>query len=331
MPPCSASVRTSHERHARRLGGANQRVRVLIGRLALALALSTAVAGHAQELEPRAYSASPAGTNFAIVSYAHASGDVLFDPSLEVTDAQARIDTLMAGYVRTFGLLGRSASLGALLPYVQGSLSGALSGAPTRVYRSGFGDARLRLALNMLGGPALTPEEFATREATTTLGASLSVVAPTGQYGSSRLINIGSNRWAFKPELGLSHPIGNWFVEATAGVWLFTDNTDFFGGNTRSQDPLAAYQLHAGYTFRPGLWIAADATYYTGGETSVNGTGRQDLQENSRYGLTLSIPFNARWSAKLAWATGLTTRIGGNFQTAFLALQYRWFDAAPGR
>src|SRR5205814_3267899 len=133
----------------------------------------------------------------------HSSGDVLFDPSLEVTDAQARIDTVMLGYVRTFGLLGRSASLGVLLPYVQGSLSGALAGVPTRVYRSGVADARLRLAVNMLGGPALTRGKFAARAPTAALGASLSVVAPTGQYGPSRLINIGSNRWAFKPELGL--------------------------------------------------------------------------------------------------------------------------------
>lgn len=105
----------------------------------------------------------------------------------------------------------------------------------------------------------------------------------------------------------------------------------FFGGNTHSQDPLPVYQLHAGYTFRPGLWIAADATYYIGGETTVNGIPRQDMQENSRYGVTMSIPLSARWSAKLAWATGLTTRVGGNFQTTSLALQYRWFDAAPGR
>lgn len=89
---------------------------------------------------------------------------------------------------------------------------------------------RFRLAVNLLGDPALTAEEFARRSPTTIVGASVSVVAPTGQYVPSRLINVGANRWSFKPELGLSQPIGDWFVEGAAGVWLFTDNGDFFGG-----------------------------------------------------------------------------------------------------
>jgi hypothetical protein len=117
-----------------------------------------------------------------------------------------------------------------------------------------------------------------------------------------------------------------WFVEGAAGVWLFTDNTDFFGGRRRSQDPLPVLQWHGGYNWRPGLWIAADVTYFTGGQTSVNGVEDQDLQRNVRYGVTLSFPLSAQWSGKLAWSRGLTTSIGGNFQTVTVALQYRWFN-----
>jgi len=180
--------------------------------------------------------------------------------------------------------------------------------------------------MNLLGGPALTREAFAIRTPTTTLGASFSVVAPFGQYDASRLINIGSNRWAFKPEVGLSQPIGNVFLEACTGVWLFTDNTDFFGGKRRGQDPLWTFQLHGGYTFRPALWLAGNATYYTGGQTRVNGVAKQDRQANSRYGLTLSVPLWKNVSAKLAWSTGFTTRTGGDFDTFAVAVQYLWFD-----
>ena len=185
---------------------------------------------------------------------------------------------------------------------------------------------RFRVAANLLGDPALTPEEFARRNPSTILGVSLSVVAPTGQYVPSRLINIGSNRWSFKPEIGLSQPFGNWFVEGAVGVWLFTNNADFFGGRQRSQDPLFAFQWHGGYNFLPGLWIAADFTYFAGGQTSVNGVNDHDLQDNTRYGITLSVPLARQWSAKLAWSRGLTTRVGGDFQTFSLALQYRWFN-----
>lgn len=128
------------------------------------------------------------------------------------------------------------------------------------------------------------------------------------------------------PELGVSQPIGNWFVEGAAGVWLYTENRDFFGGRRRSQEPMPVFQWHGGYTWRPGLWIAADMTYFTGGRTSVNGVQDQDLQRSVRYGVTLSVPLSAQWSAKLAWSHGLITRVGGNFQTVSVALQYRWFN-----
>jgi hypothetical protein len=285
---------------------------------------STLVA--AQEMEPRSYSAVPIGTNFIVMDYSRSSGDILFDPSLPVTDLQAKINTYSLGLSHSFGVLGHVASIAIAVPYANANLTGNVEGAPGHAYRSGLGDMRFRLAVNLLGGPALTPEEFARRSPSTILGASVSVVAPTGQYVASRLINVGSNRWSFKPEVGLSQPIGNWFVEGAAGVWLFTDNTDFFGGRRRSQDPLPTFQWHGGYNWRPGLWLAADVTYFTGGQTSVNGVQDKDLQRNVRYGLTLSFPLSAQWSGKLAWSRGLTTSIGGNFQTISVALQYHWFN-----
>src|SRR5882762_3009462 len=208
---------------------------------------STLVA--AQEMEPRSYSAVPIGTNFIVMDYARSSGDISFDPSLPVTDLQAKINTYTLGLSHSFGVLGHVASVAIAVPYANANLTGNVEGAPGHAYRSGLGDTRFRLAVNLLGGPALTPEEFAQRSPATIVGVSVSVVAPTGQYVPSRLINVGSNRWSFKPEVGLSQPIGNWFVEGAAGVWLFTDNTDFFRGR-RSQDPLPVFQCHVGYNWR---------------------------------------------------------------------------------
>jgi hypothetical protein len=287
--------------------------------------LWTALAS-AQELEPRAYSATPIGTNFLVASYARSSGEVSLDPSLPITDLQAKINAYTIGYSHSFGIAGHTASFALLVPYADANLTGNVAGIPGQAYRAGLGDVRFRFAVMLLGGPALTPEQFAGYSPGTSLGASLSVVTPTGQYVPSRLVNVGANRWAFKPEIGLSQPFGNWFVEATAGVWVFADNNDFFNGRERSQNPLPVLQWHAGYGWRPGLWLAADATFYTGGRTSVNGVENQDLQRTSRYGLTLSVPFAAQWSAKFAWSRGLTTNIGGNFQTFSVALQYRWFN-----
>jgi hypothetical protein len=290
------------------------------------LALLWSALVSAQEMEPRSYSATPVGTNFLVANYARSTGDVSLDPSLPITDLQARINTYVLGYSHSFGIAGHLASIAASVPYANANLTGNVATVPGQAWRSGLGDARFRFAVNLVGGPALTPDEFARRSLSTSLGASLSVIAPTGQYQPARVINVGSNRWSFKPELGLSQPIGNWFVEGAAGAWLFTDNANFFGGKRRSQDPLTVLQWHGGYTWRPALWIAADFTYLWGGRTSVDGVQSADLQNSIRYGVTLSVPLAAQWSAKLAWSRGLTTRIGGNFQTVSIALQYRWFN-----
>jgi len=280
--------------------------------------------GLAQELEPRAYSPSPTGANFVLVTYGRTTGDVLFDPSIPATDVVARINAGAALYGRTFGLFGRAASIGFALPYVIGTLEGNLGGAFTSARRSGLADSRLRLAVNLLGGPALKPKEFGQRTPRTTLGASVVVVAPTGQYDSSKLINLSTNRWALKPELGLSYPRGRWTFDLYAGAWIFGDNRNFYGGSVRSQEHMTVLQGHASYTIRPRLWLAADATFYAGGRTAVDSVKKDDRQENSRAGLTLSLPLG-RHSLKLAWSEGTTTRIGGDFRTLAIAWQYLWF------
>lgn len=280
----------------------------------------------AQELEPRAYSPNPVGANYVLAGYVHSSGGVLFDPSLPFSDVEAKLHALAVSYGRTFDLLGRSALVGAVLPYVWGDVSGNVGEDRREASRSGAGDMRMRLSVNLLGGPALTPGEFAARRPGTTLGASLSVVIPTGQYDADRLVNIGSNRWAFKPEVGISQPLGRWQLEAYAGVWLFTTNSSFYGGQRREQDPLTSLQAHVSYTFRQRLWLAANATWYRGGRTSLDGVAKADLQENTRFGLTLSLPVSARQSLKLTWNDGASTRIGGDFTTWGVAWQLLWFD-----
>ncbi|SDD45924.1 Putative MetA-pathway of phenol degradation [Cupriavidus sp. YR651] len=281
----------------------------------------------AQELEPRAYSAAPIGTHFLLATYARLGGDVLTDPSLPITDVNAKIDIFALGYLQVFDLLGRTASVGVVLPYSRANVTGNVFDAPNSVYRAGVGDAYLRLAVNLLGGAAKTPAEFARHPPVSTLGASLTVVAPSGQYHADRLINIGANRWAFKPELGVSVPFGNnWFAESSFGVWFFTANDEFLGSRQRQQSPIAVVQLHGGYQFRPGLWLAADAGFYSGGNTTVDGVRNDDRRTNTRYGLTLSVPLVANWSGKIGVSKGWITRAGGDYKAITLTVQYRWND-----
>jgi hypothetical protein len=282
--------------------------------------------GKAQEIEPRAFAPSPVGVTFVLVGMARSTGGVLTDPSLPVDNVDAEIDGALLGLGRTFGLFGHLASVGVVQSHVSARVTGTLDGEPAQATRSGFGDTKLRFSMNLLGNPAMSAAEFAQRKPRTTVGASLTISAPTGEYYPEKLINVGTNRWAIKPEIGVSYPHGGWTLEATAGVWLFDDNTDFFGGQRREQDPLASIQAHVGYTFRPRLWLAADATYYDGGESTVDGIAKDDRQSNSRYGMTLSLPVARRQSLRLYWNDGATTRIGSEFTAYGIAWQITLID-----
>jgi hypothetical protein len=292
----------------------------------LLVAVAAANPGRAQQLEPRAYSPSPVGANFFGLVFGNSSGNVLVDPSIPVTNVEADVSSAIAFYVNTFGLFGRSASIGAVLPYTWADVEGDVGETFTRVTRSGLADLGLRFVCNIVGGPALSPQEFAARKPSTTLGASLSITAPTGQYFPSKLINIGTNRWGFKPELGVSQPLGKFWLELYAGVWLFTTNHDFFGGHTREQAPLASFQAHVSYTFKPRLWLALDGTWYGGGETTVDGVANADRQANTRLGLTLAVPVSKTHSLKFGYARGASTRVGSKLSTLTVGWQFVWFN-----
>jgi len=281
---------------------------------------------HGQELEPRAYSPSPVGVNFALASYGRSTGEVLTDPAAPIDNIQAKLNFGVTGYGRTFPLAGHSASAVIAVPYVWGDIKGEVFEEQRAITRSGLADIKLRLATNLIGGPALTPREFMRRTPATTLGVSLSIVAPTGQYDPDKLINIGTNRWAFKPEIGVTIPHGKWMFDAFAGLWLFTDNPEYFGGVRRAQDPMPTLQAHVSYTVRPGLWVAFDSTYYFGGQSTIGGVVQSDRKENTRAGITASLPIGRGNALKLNWSRGATTRFGSSFTSYGLAWQYTWFD-----
>lgn len=283
----------------------------------------------AQELEPRSYSPSPIGANFVVAGYGRSSGEVLFDASGPISDAHANINVATVGYSRVIDLGGHQSSLTLAVPYLWGDAEGNVGEVSRSISRSGWGDMRLKVSTLLLGGPALSPKEFASRRPAPIVGVSLLAVAPTGEYQPDKLINLGSNRWAFKPEIGLSYPIGRWQADAYAAVWLYADNDNFLG-RSRSQEPMGTFQAHLSYTFRPGLWAGVNATYYTGGATVIGGVREANKHENARIGLTLALPVSQRQSVQLSYGQGALTRFGGDFTSFAITWRTLWFDGAFG-
>jgi hypothetical protein len=293
--------------------------------LLLTLVLAALDAGaSAQDLEPRAYLNTLVGLNFLLAGYGYSAGGVATDPSPPLQNADLQVQTTFLAYVRSLTIWGRSGKIDVVLPYAWLSGSADVEGQPREREGSGLADPRLRLSVNLYGAPALSLQEFAHYRQDLIIGTSLQVSVPLGQYDPDKLVNIGTNRWAFKPEIGLSKAVGPLTLELTTGATFYTDNHHFFGGKTRAQAPIYSVQGHVSYSLGAGIWAALDGMYYTGGHTTVDGVEGDDLQKNTRLGVTIALPVTRHTSVKLYGSTGVSTRTGSDFNAGGIVVQYRW-------
>ncbi len=300
-------------------------MRILVTATVFVLAIGAGVpAASAQDIEPRAYSNAPIGVNFLVGGYAYTRGGISFDASLPITGAHLTTSNAVAAYAHVFEFMGQSAKVDAIVPYAWLRGSAVYRGEPIERIVDGFTNAAFRVSVNLYGAPALRLQEFAGWQQDLIVGASLRVTVPWGQYDDTRIVNIGTNRWTFKPEVGVSKAYGPWTLELTGAVTFFTDNDDFYGGRTRAQEPLYSAQAHFIYSFRSGIWASLDATYFAGGRTTLDGERNADLQQNWRLGGTLAFPVDRHNSIKFYASSGVSSRTGNDYDLVGVAWQYRW-------
>ena len=280
----------------------------------------------AQELTPRANWPAPKGTKVAFVGYQYSFGDVLTDRSLPITGLDSQIHVGFLGYLQTFSLINRTTNLIIELPYTSAATTGIiLAPAKETLARrdmAGIADISVTFGMNLIGAPTMDIEEFQElrNNPRQILGVSLKILIPTGAYEEDKLINIGSNRWAFKPKLGYMIPLTKkWLVELDLAMWIFTDNDEFLG-KTRKQDPIFASEFHLVRRFTPGFWAAIDINYFRGGRSNLVD---QDLQRNSKIGCTIAYPFAGRHTLKGGFSMGVVTETGDNFKTLMLSYNVR--------
>ena len=280
-------------------------------------------------MEPRSYSNLPVGLNFVLLGYGHTTGSVALDASAPLQDGEVTTDGAVFAYARSLNLWGDSGKFDVVVPYAWVDGSATFLGEPASREVNGFGDPLLRLSWNFFGAPALTLQEFRNHKSDVIAGASLRVGLPLGHYDEDKLLNIGTNRWSFKPALGLSKTWGPWILELEASATFYTNNDEFLGDITRKQDPIFAGQAHLIYNFDKGIWVGLDGTYYTGGQTTLDGVESDDRLSSSRVGVTLSVPLSPRQSLKFYVSDGLSSRTGDDFTTFGVILQHRWGAGLP--
>jgi hypothetical protein len=256
----------------------------------------------AQDTEPRRWAQMPTGVNFIGFGTSYTEGDIFLDPVILAEDVTFRVAGAGLGYVRSFGLFGKSARVDVNVPYASGRWEGFVDGVYTSVRRRGFRDPRIRLSVLLYGGPAESPAEFAKSEkSNTVVGAALSIKLPWGHYLEDFLINLGQNRWIIRPQLGVTRTRNKWTYELTGSVFIFGDNDEFWGGNKLESDPLYALQGHLIYTFRPGLWASLSTAYGSGLQATINGLPKDNKSANWVTALSVGLPLSRTQGLKFSW------------------------------
>jgi len=291
--------------------------------------LSGISAAYSQELEPRSYTNIPVGLNFIVAGYAYSAGGVLFDPAVPLENANIKIHGSVLAYARSIKIGNMSGKIDMIVPYAWLSGSADFEGQTVSREVSGLGDPRLRMTVNFVGAPALPLSGFKDYKQDLIIGASIQVFMPLSQYDPDRIVNIGTNRFTFKPELGISRKFGPLYLELAVGASFYTTNHEFYQGKARSQAPIGSIQGHVIYSFKGGIWAALNGTYYWGGSTTVDGVQGNDLQKNTRFGFTFALPVNIHHSLKFNVSTGVSTRTGSDFNLMSVVWQYRWGGGLP--
>lgn len=284
-------------------------------------ALLCSFPSYADEIEPRRWAHLPINTSFIGVGYAYTDADIGFDPVLKLENVEMKLDTWAVKYIRTFSLLDKMARIDIQQAYQEGRWSGLLDGAPRSTSRSGWSDTLLRFAINLYGAPPLEVQEFlryrAVADVETIIGAGLSVQLPTGHYMEDKLINLGTNRYTFRPQLGVIHMRGKWSMESTGYIAFYSENDDFFNGMRLEQKPLYTINGHLIYNLRPGVWAGASVGYDYGGRSTVDGDSKDDRKQNLFWALSVGFPINRHLAVKTAYIGARTQESTGSDSDTF--------------
>jgi len=279
--------------------------------------------------DPRTYENTPVGTNQLELGYTYVHANALLDTSLVVAGAKFNINQGIVDYTRYFGLFHRLSWVEVGVPVA--GLSGSVTGTNIQGSTAGAGDSSYALGMLLKGGQVLTVDQFEHYQPTTTLGLGLIITAPTGSYQPNKILNLGSDRWSFKPELAWSHPFGReqqWEFDAYANVSFYTDNTSYHGKEILRQDALPGIEGHLSYSFTDNIWASFDTRYSFRGTTTVDGVPQDNTQQNFVLGTEMSISLNPRNTLTFEFAKALVHSNGPAVTGFSVKYDYTWTRSA---
>jgi len=280
---------------------------------------------YAQFTQAHNYDNTPVGTNQIEVAYAYAHANASVDTSLIVTGAKFDLHQGSITYTRYFALFDHQLWVQGTVPFA--GLTGSVSGTKIQGSVIGTGDSSYTISALLKGGPALSLAQLSNYKPRTIVGMSLAISAPTGTYSPDKLLNLGSDRWSFKPEIAISRPFGpdqKWQCDLYGQAYFFTDNTSYRGRQILRQDPLPGIEEHLSYSFTDNLWVSLDGLYSFRGETVLNGTKQNDSQSNFILGSEANLSLGSRNSLVLQFSRAIIHQNGPDSTGVAVKYTYTW-------
>lgn len=299
--------------------------RLIFAKLALFAAVQVPHQASAQFTDPHSYDNTPVGTNQIEVSYAYLHANASIDSSLVITGAKIGLNQATIDYTHYFSVIHRVAWVQGAVPVAR--LGGSINGTNINGSVTGLGDSSYQAAMLLKGGPALNTAQFDNYQPTTTLGVSLTVTAPTGSYDANKILNLGSDRWSFKPELAISRPFGpkqSWQVELYANAYFYTDNTSYHGRQVLSQEPLPGLEGHFSHAFHERLWLSLDTRYSFRATTFVDRVDQKNPQRNFILGAEVNVSLNHSSSLVFELGKALVHQNGPAISGLSIKYDYTW-------
>jgi len=271
------------------------------------------IAGQSAESGARAYANAPIGLNVAQLVYSHSEDNV---------KRNLKSDAGALYYYHYLDVFGKIALVGGYIPYANIRVSFPTS--TLHFSRTGMGDPTLVIGMDFFGAPALGRKAFRHYQQNLIIGGSLQVSAPLGQYDAASGLNIGSNRWSFRPELAISQAAGDFVIDVFGNYRSFTDNRDFHSSLIKSQRGKWGIENHLSYTLMRGVWISADYFRTWGGETTVSGINQHNGVRDSTIGVTVNKAFAAGYSIQGKYRHDTVSQSGNKIRSFTLKFQYVW-------
>ena len=299
--------------------------RLTFANLVLLAAVQVPHLASAQFTDPHNYDNTPVGTNQVELAYTYARSDVSIDTGLVIAGARFNLNAGTIDYSHYFGLANHVMWVNGAVPIA--GLSGSVTGTNIRGSINGAADSSYQVAALLKGGPALRVADFDNYKPETIVGVSLSVAAPSGQYNGNRILNLGSDRWLFRPEIALSYPFGpeqKWQLDTYANCEFYTDDVSYRGTKILSEQPLPGFEGHVSYSFNDKLWAALDTRYSLRGDTSINRVDQNDSQLNFIIGSEVNLALNSQHSLVFEFAKAVVHRNGTAYTGFTVKYDFVW-------